>query len=372
MRPATRFLSLLLLAAAVPAGAAERSVDLNTAEVPLEAANEVPWETGEAEEGEDGASEEITEAKRRSRLIRLALGRVLVRFTGARQVTSDPLVRARLLERADDYVERYQYLSSSEQEPARLRARFSRPAVWQALQETGWPVWGSPRPTMLAWVAVRSGSGWRLASPDGYPELFRKLTRTAEARGLPLVLPLLDGTDRQELSASDLLFQDWGRIHAASQRYEPDAVLALRVVPARSGEAGRIHWSVRYGDLSAAFTTEKGQPGAGWVAGGIHQLVAFWSHRFAIYPGEESRLEVVVEGVESLARYAAVERALDDPSSVEGVTPVALRPGSARFRLRFQGRRAGLERALALNGALAPLDGSARGGQRVLRFTYRP
>jgi hypothetical protein len=358
---------------------------LYTGEVPLEAANQVPWETAQDGDGADSGkgnedegetktppTEKLTEAKRRERLVRLALGQVLVRLTGTRQVTADPLITTRLLERAGDFVERFQYLSSSEQAPARLRARFSQPAVWEALQETGWPVWGSPRPTLLVWVAVRGGSGWRLGSPDGYPELFDKLERTAAERGLPLVVPLLDGTDRQNLAASDLLFQDWQRIQAASERYDADAVLTLRVWPRQDGDPGEIHWAVRYGEQTAAFSTVQRQTPSGWVDGGIHRLVAFWSHRFAVFPGEESRLEVVVEQVDSLADFAAVQGAMEALSSVAAVRPVALRGNAARFRLRFQGRPADLEHTLSLNNDLSALGGTARSGQRVLHFAYRP
>ena len=116
-----------------------------------------------------------------------------------------------------------------------------------------------------------------------------------------------------------------------------------------------------------------GESGSGdWVAGGFKRIAAYWGHRFGVPPGELSSLEVAVEGVTSLETYAAVESAMAGISSIETVRLAGLSGGSARFRLRFQGRPVDLKQTLSLNQAFRPLGDSAEAGEQLLRFEYQP
>ena len=314
------------------------------------------------------------EAARRELLMRAGLARVLVRLSGTTQVVADPMVRRRLLDRAESFVARYQFLAESTDEP-RIRVHFTGQAVRSALWESGWPVWGRYRPSLLVWVASRSDGGLELVSADSHPALFSALQGAAARHGLPLLMPLMDGQDRRRLTGRDLLFEDWERIRAASARYEPQATLLLRLDSAREGEV-RAEWLLHRGDEQAALRS-RGSSVPAAVAGGMRQLLARLAKDYAVYPGKPVTLEAVVHGIDDLTGFARIERGLTRLAAVASAQPRRVAGGEARFRLAFRGRpeEAGhiLELLDLLRQREAPAgEAGAASDPPRLHFTYRP
>ncbi|MFP4615424.1 MAG: DUF2066 domain-containing protein [Thiohalorhabdus sp.] len=325
----------------------------------------------------------------RQALMRAALARVLIRLSGTSEVVEDSEVRTALLEPVQDYVSRYQVLRG-ESSGSRLRVRFGEEAVREALWEQDWPVWGRYRPGVVVWVARRGTGDRNPVSPDMEPDLFEALETAAEQYGLPLLMPLMDGTDRDRLSGRNLLFEDWEQIESASERYDPDAILLVRV---GEGERGgtRVDWVLRRGGEDRTFSSSAdGLEGA--LQAGMERLLAGMARDYAVEPGRGAAMEAAVEGVRSLEDLARVERGLGRLAAVEAVMPARTAGSEARFRFRF---RADPERAahiVSLLDILEPEEGETperespatdsgdrregedadQDGSPLLRFTYRP
>jgi len=329
----------------------------------------------------DGADEagRSREALRRQ-LMKAALGRVLVRLAGTSQVTSDPMVRDRLIERAPSLAARFQYLDRGGPDGPRIRVRFNPEPVRTGLWETGWPVWGGYRPGVLVWVAQRSGGGLQLVSPDSRPKVFKALNRAAEREALPLLVPLMDSADRHRLSARNLLFEDWQPIEKASARYDADAILILRL----SGGSGgaRAEWVLHDAEGNRSFTT-RGDGVAEAVGAGLRGVLVRLACYYAVFPGEPVTMQAVVDGIPGLDGYARVEQGLGQLAAIEDVTPMRVSGKEARFRFAFQGRPTEAVHLLSLLDLLEPGgrivaesgDGDADAGagdEPRLQFTYRP
>src|SRR5690606_5592721 len=209
-----------------------------------------------------------------------------------------------------------------------LQTRFDAQAMARAVREAGLPLWGDERPATLVWLALEDGRQRVLLSagladdaadePASFgAEALSALQAAAEARGVPLILPLLDSQDRAQVAYADVAGGFVERVLAASERYGADAVLVGRVL--RTGQI----WSGRWQLLEA------GQPPSQWetrdpaldmaLQNGINPVADAFAARFALQTvagAGGSQADLRIDGVDSLAAYAKV---LD---YLEKLTPV--------------------------------------------------
>ncbi len=325
----------LMLAAGAPGAGAATVQDLFIAEAPV---------TDRSEEARQAGFQN-------------ALAQVLVRLTGSRGAPADPAV-ATLLENAAAYVQQFGYMASG-----RLRVGFDGKALQAAAQAQGLSVWGASRPATLVWLALDNGGGdRRLLAADDDSEAARQLRTAATARGLPLVLPLMDSEDRAAVSFPDV----WGgfddNILAASQRYGADAVLVGRASRGASGVF--VRWKLRAGGLEDEWR--------GSLENGIHRTTDAFARRFAVQSGVDTGGAVVVRvsGIDDLAAYGDVYTYLESLTLVSRVAVDVVAAGQVSFRLDLRGDPGQLERAVSLGNVLRTEEtGPLSTG---LSFVYTP
>lgn len=283
-----------------------------------------------------------------------ALAQVIVRVTGDRASVRDPGV-VELIARPDGYVQQFRPGVAGDT----LWVSFDGQAVTNALRAAGQPIWGEERPSTLLWLAIDQGSGRRGvlgADPDQddavMAALRKRVEETASARGLPLVLPLMDAQDRSALSFADL----WGgfdeAIEAASERYRADAVLAGRVSLA---EADRGRWTLYSGSAPMR-----------WVADtedSIQRTADHYAGIFAVSTaGVTSRtIRVRVHDVENVDGYARVLSHLESLTVVQAMAVERLDGDRLTLALNMAGSPSALDQALALGNVLRPIESTAGG-----------
>ncbi|MEO1575515.1 MAG: DUF2066 domain-containing protein, partial [Pseudomonadota bacterium] len=189
----------------------------------------------------DGASDE----ERRRDAYSRAMAQVLVRVTGQRNVGSRPEA-APLLEAAEQFVQQFT-TRPGDAGGETLWVAFDGAAVERAAGSVGLPIWNRDRPATLVWLAVDRGDGTRdLVGADSADPVRLEIERVARERGVPLIWPLLDSSDRAAASAADI----WGgfndKVTSASSRYRADVVVVARL-RARPGQAAYGSWDVRTG-----------------------------------------------------------------------------------------------------------------------------
>jgi hypothetical protein len=111
------------------------------------------------------------------------------------------------------------------QEVLRLNIVFQADAIKELLRQAVAPFWQANRPGVLVWLVEQSGDQRRMINADIAPDIFRALDRGAEARGVPLIQPLLDLEEASLISASDIWDLSVATINLASNRYDNGAVL---------------------------------------------------------------------------------------------------------------------------------------------------
>ena len=316
---------LLWLGIVLPALAIEVPT-LYTAEVPLDREAENP--RGDAYEA--------------------ALVEVLNRVTDA-SLTANPEAIAELFPNPAAYVTQFRPGSADS-----LWVSFDGKAIERTLRGAGQTVWGADRPLTLVWIAVDWGQGEReiLGSDDaarteqGFRSIDRhrllreRMLAAAARRGLPIVFPLLDTTDLQSVTFSDI----WGgfddRVLDASRRYEVNSVLVGRIRPG-SGQADR--WSYFFGGEQRAF--------GGTPEAVVAQVAGLLAAEFAV--GGDAPVEVVelnVAGVASVDAYGNLQRLLGNVAVIERFAITEVSGDTVSYRVEVRGGRDRLSRALRFNG----------------------
>jgi hypothetical protein len=350
-------LATILAVFAAPALWAVEMASLYTAQVPLDP---------EAPDARDLAYEQ-------------ALQEVLTRVSGS-ELGADPELIELLFPNPAAYVVQYR------DDDDTLWVSFDGEALESTLRQSGQGVWGSDRPLTVVWLAVDWGKGKReiIAADDLQHNddearsidlnhlLRQRVLEVAERRGLPIVFPLLDSEDLQNVSFSDI----WGgfddRLIDASKRYEANSILVGRIRPASSQ---RNDWSYYLIGAEHNWTGEPEQ---------VLSLVGDkLSAEFAI--SGDAPLEtfaVNVSGIDSVDAYGAVQQIFAGVNLIESFSIAGVDGDRISYSVAMRGGAERLQRALRFNGLIEQdaIDGSRfpndfgleTGRNSSLEFFYSP
>lgn len=316
-------------------------------------------------------SQDPAAADQRAAATEAALIAVLVRVTGNRFAGQDPELQP-LIRDASRYTTQY-----GTDRQGRAIVGFNATRVDQALAGLNVRIWGSERPSTLVWVAVDDGQGGRAllgrgdapadatpATADLLAMLRTELTAVADERGLPLVLPQLDGEDLGAVTIDDISGGLEDRVMAASARYRADAVLVGRLHPGLVGN--EVDWLLlKDGERRMLEGTA--------VRDGLDAVADQYASELSVV-GNATTSRLRVLDVKTPDDYGRVMSYLEKVSSLQSVDVESLERGTLTVRVAARGDARVLERVLALGGVLRPDTSAPAGGALVFRIasTGRP
>ena len=296
----------------------------------------------------------------RNPAIKQALIQVLVKLTGDRNISKSSSIIP-LIERPERFVQQFRYRQATNEDNQQSRSpglwvQFDETALNDALRSYGLSVWGKERPSILVWLA-HEGNGRRLVSFEENPEYLTMLDHRASARGISLLMPLLDLEDTSRISVSDV----WGGfkdpILDASKRYQSDVVLTgklIQILPT----LWESEWSV-YIDGQAMSWTGQGE----LVEIVLEEAVDELADRLAtLYVNTGSTraevVELLVSDVNGLDEYARALSYLESLQSVRAVQVKRVSIDKVMFELISHGGQNAIDQAIAL-GKTLELAGSS-------------
>ncbi len=302
----------------------------------------------------------------RKRALRTALSQVLVKVSGARTVNQGPATQ-KALQTPSQYVQQYRYRnvypdSGAGRAGARpttlLWAQFDREAVNRLLREQNLPIWGKARPATLIWLAVERGGRRVLIGSDDPSGIPTVLESRAVARGLPLVIPLLDLEDQSRLRISDVWGEFTDSIVATSRRYQSDAILIARAYELLPG-LWETRWRLQTGQRALRWSTQSDVLDIA-LDEGIDRAADMLAQEFAriAQAGDSGALDMVVMGINGLGDYATALRYLGALDMVEAVQTIRVQPGEAWFRLKSAAGKEAVGEAISLGRTLSLVDTS--------------
>ncbi len=284
----------------------------------------------------------------RQRAYDRALNEVLLRVSGS-GLGSDAATINQLFPDSSAYVVQFRQGAADT-----LWVSFDGQAIERTLREAGQTVWGADRPLTVVWLAVDWGQGRReivaADDPDNEQRDARSINRNAllrervlevaERRGLPLVFPLMDTTDIQNVTFSDI----WGgfdeSVIGASRRYDADSILIGRI---RTSGGGRENWSYFFSGDERRWNGPPEQV--------LNQIADLLAAELAV--GGNAPLASVamsVAGIVSVDAYGNLSRILDNVSVIEEYRITEVSGDRVTVQVDVRGGAERLRRALQFSG----------------------
>ena len=314
----------------------------------------------------------------RQRAFSTAMRRVLVKISGRNQVLDNAAIRRAVID-PQSYVASWAYRSvrrsqvdeeggqGRDREAVELEVVFYEPALRELLTANSIPVWPSNRPVTLVWLAVQDELGERqvLGSANNH-EVVTQLRAEAEARGLPLLFPLLDLQDMRALNMGQLWNLDQEAVRRASARYQVESILVIRIFRALSGEnLGSTAYLFRdralgqdiYEDTLESFLEIPVDMAARELSDYYGVLLSGTSNRV--------KVKMTVDGVDSVRDYGGLMKYLGGLTDVNSFNLIRVEQDTVELELSTGGQIRQLAEFISLDQQLVPQAELTRDGEAV-------
>lgn len=165
------------------------------------------------------------------------LAEVLVKVSGNSQILANEKIKSHLKD-AETFVTEFSYASSATPIIYIMTLHFDPESVNKLLQDAGVPIWGVNRPLILAWIETEvPNHPAEIVSNDAITDFATLFKTHAKQRGLPIILPMMDVTDMNQVSIKDIVTMNFAPLQNASKRYSSDAILVVREMQEVNGFA---------------------------------------------------------------------------------------------------------------------------------------
>ena len=289
-----RYLALLLIGWLSLPVYALTQVDIYRAEVAID---------GEQKDGEELARQQ-------------GMQDVIVRATGSQSSLSNPVIK-KAVGSSSRYISQLGYGQIDGQ--SSLKMLFNSGQIRSLLTQAQLPLWSPNRANILVWMVEEQGYDRTITWEHSDSTSAATLRDAAQARGLPITMPVGDFDDVTGVNVSDLWGDFVDPISQASQRYPVDAVLIVRV------QGDKIRWTL-YDQSPAQLSESKQSPRSG-SASGVNAIPAmvggiadYYAKKSAVVVSSKSSeaIDVKVLSVSSAMDFFELENSLTKLSSVAG------------------------------------------------------
>jgi hypothetical protein len=325
----------------------------------------------------------------RGSALKKALAAVMLKVGGQKSVLENTIIK-KSLNNYSSYLSQFQYrykpLQVADEQGNHkqlfLFASFNEDKINQLFHQANLPLWGSLRPQVLLWLVDEHGLTRNIISNSSVSNLPFMVNEFSEQRGLPILMPLMDLTDANQVKLSDV----WGRFQApvkeASSRYLAEAIVVMRI--SNSSLVSRDYNDEENLDLSdcgilcAQTETQPKDYVLDWslldwslikgqqkfslqysgddaqllLQQGLADITELIYQRYALSTTSQNDFVIEVTNVDSLSTYVEVTDFLNNLSSVKSVTLVNVKAGAMRFNLQLLGSTDALLASLKLNKQL--------------------
>ncbi len=306
---------------------------------------------------------ETRSAAERKKAISLGLQHVILKNSGSAAALSNPSVKAKV-KSPNSLIRQFGYDEVDGE--LLLKVNFDHKRILELLREAQLPVWGKQRPLTLVWL-VEESSGERKILNDASPVESRTLfQKDAEAKGVPLLFPLMDLDDNMQISVSDVRGMFVNQIELASQRYQADYFVVASMTPNADG----VEYSVslfskgaEQGGTTPLVSKQQQVSDTEAAVNGIISTVSeYYVSRYAIADsGEQLTSSVTFVDITEMKQLVAIEKYLKQLSAVKAVHISQLQGTSVKYALELFGTLDDLHRLMALDPRIIETSGGYQG-----------
>ncbi len=281
----------------------------------------------------------------REAAFRDGLEALMVRLTGKRYFNIGEHISLRpesILGLVQQY--RYQFDNFGD-DSKKIEILYDSSAVHALLQKAELSLWNEERPSLLLWLVVQEGGERRLVTDSETSVWVGALKARAALRGLPIILPLGDIEDAQNVDVSELWGGFYQKTVRASERYQADMVLVGKL--RADGLAWQSDWSL-FSDYPRVDWQLTNDSQSKLLEEVVDSLLEPLAQRFLMPISQTGRGRVLLE-VSGVNKLSEVDELMNQ---LRGLSPVAnavihkARATKIQINLIVDGNKTNLLRAL--------------------------
>lgn len=269
-----------------------------------------------------------------------ALAQVLVKVSGQSAITENEVIR-KAMANSRAYVSQFGYGSQDGQQT--LSLAFDRGQIRNLLTQANATLWREERPSVLVWLVKDANRNRDIVWDQSGSVLTSQLKRAADQRGVPVMMPIGDFEDITAINIPDL----WGGfiqpIAGASARYQPDAVLVLRLRQS-AADSVQLGWQL-FADAPEQLASSQTMPAEGRVSGNpadaltqmMAQVADTLAAKYAVPLGgaASDAFAIEVANIRTTEDFFALERLLTNLTSVASVNANRLQGDTVIFAVNL-------------------------------------
>lgn len=336
------------------------------------------------------ATVEVLSQNEESRIAAMhkGLAEVLVRTSGQTAVLKVPKIQQEL-KQADRWVERFTYepvaIDGKATNKFMLTLNFNPEAVKRLLTESRQGLWLQTRPITIAWFAMDTPEGKQLIGNDSELPIPNVVQTTAEARGVPVILPLLDLTDLSKVNADDVWQQNAAALNdVGTGRYNAEAVLMGKFQGLDNGKKWHANWVLMVDEVKLAWEGDASTL-SDLVKDGINTMTDKMGARFAQATATTTAttiastsvtspsvsLTLAINGIKGMGAYAKSTSYLENLPGVSNLAVQTIGPDYVVYELSVSGGSQELVSLLKRDAVLVPATSSTDAGVVLAKLNYQ-
>jgi len=227
---------------------------------------------------------------------------------------NDSVIEA--LKSPGQYVEKFGYYGTDS-----LFVRYNPNTVNELILSATQPIWGKKRPTVLLWLGVAENDlERRIIGIESDSKMHLGIEQKASELGLPLILPIMDLADINQVNVSDI----WGDfpsvLNNASKRYGADVIVVAKVHK-NHNDIWASQWQLMFDDYIQKWDwTSEGNLDTA-IQEGISQLARHLLQRYGLKKSQQKAGSILIgiQDISSIAAFAKAEAYLNSLEQLEGV-----------------------------------------------------
>ena len=285
---------------------------------------------------------------------RWAIEQVIAKVSGSRDVLNDPKIKRVVQSQTENYIKSFAFITD-EQGRTFLVDEFDQIKIDRLLKSVGSSIWGQRRPNTVMWLVVEEGIQRAIIDENQFPQLFEFISQASDNRGLPIVLPTLDKTDREAVFTSDV----WARFNRivwqGSRRYRADNVVMarMRYVFADKEPEYNTGWLLEFELIDGERSLLKGEFNGeqfSVVRDMVNQVGDYFAAEYSIESEsiESEEIYLTLNNIADVVVLHKAETLLRSMATVSDVFIQSIVDEKATFYLEMSGEGLDLVRAMAL------------------------
>lgn len=238
----------------------------------------------------------------------------------------------------------------------KILVSFDEQAVKSSLWQHTLPVWGKTRPTTLVWIAAENVDQRTMLNANEMTKMLALLKQQSEERGLPMIYPRLDSSDKAIVNVTDILGSYSDPILEASASYPAEAIVSASFLFDEI-EGWQTHWTLYQNDGEVSWRVSASELEI-VIFEGIDKLSSVLADKYsqiATLAGDD-RFLIYIQNVLSLSDYDKINRYLNAISSIKNAELIQVKGAELIYELELRSTAKALKQAIALGDSLVAQD----------------